>query len=472
MKTDAKSKTEEETPVKNNDQETPVETPVEPKYKGLEIDELETSDYKGRSLHDAYGSAKKGRTYEMGLSPLLVIPSGSIGMDATLMCPGIPVNRIMLGIGEPDNGKTTFSHELGSIFDRNGGDVILCETENALEETYAGRFYDMEGTLEENFKDILQYQIKIIEKRLKSSDSGISAIESRKLEKRKELTKKLLDIGTDALEDSLFAQVALQAEASWRMRRVVKQPIPEDLEELEAQVKDMLEKKKNADPTYSRPSLLIVDSLSQMEPKEGMDVESSSDGKKMGVASFMHRFSRRWATKLSQANIAVLFLGKETCYIEKPFEFATQLKKTNTVAGDAIKYISNHVFKLNTTFEKEKDNPDKAYKNGSVKVLRSKTRGHKPMPKELKGNFRIYAQRNNTKMDFDTPFFEGVFKGNLFGITCNASWVEIPKEYIPAEFAEFIGKKVQTNQAMEILKKSNKWRVKVYTDLGIAHHLV
>ena len=475
------------------DNETPVEVDMEvvvtdteiikkeenslkkktPKFESLDIKMLQRKNYTGKSLKEVYGRETKGKTFEMGLSPIVLLPTNSIGLDVTLQSPGVPVNRIMLVIGKPDQGKTTFSHAIGSVFIENGGDVILCETEESLDENYIGGFYKMEGNLKDNFKEILKHQIKTIEKQLKRKEKlNLSDLITNKLETRLQYTESLIDIGTDALSDPLYKEIGRQAEITWRMRNIIRQPTPKTLEDLEAQIADIHQKKSKADPTFSRPSLIIIDSISNLEPKEGIEVESSSDGKKMAVAGYLHRFSRRWAAKLSAANIAVLILGKQTSYIPKPFEFPTELDKTNMVGGEAMKYISNHIAVISGGWEKEKDNPELTYRPGNFKLLRSKSKGNPGKSKELKGGFRIYAQKDNTRMDFDTPFFEGVFKGNLFGIECSTSWVTIPPEYIPEEYEEYKTKKAQTKKAMEILSKSEPWRIRIYTEMGIAHQLV
>ena len=178
------------------------------KFESLDINMLQRKNYTGKSLKEIYGRETKGKTFEMGLSPIVLLPTNSIGLDVTLQSPGIPVNRIMLVIGKPDQGKTTFSHAIGSIFVENGGDVILCETEESLDENYIGGFYPMENGLEDNFKEILKHQIKTIDKQLKRKEKlNLSDLITNKLETRLQYTESLLKIGTEGLSDPLYREI-------------------------------------------------------------------------------------------------------------------------------------------------------------------------------------------------------------------------------------------------------------------------
>ncbi len=102
---------------------------------------------KGKALELAIGQIEKrfgkGSIMKLGesaaMSPVEVIPSGSLSLDLALGVGGIPRGRITEIFGPEASGKTTLGQHVIAEAQKQGGIAAYIDVEHALDPTYANR---------------------------------------------------------------------------------------------------------------------------------------------------------------------------------------------------------------------------------------------------------------------------------------------------------------------------------------------
>ncbi len=102
---------------------------------------------KGKALELAIGQIEKrfgkGSIMKLGesaaMTPVEVIPSGSLALDLALGVGGIPRGRITEIFGPESSGKTTLGQHIIAEAQKQGGIAAYIDVEHALDPTYASR---------------------------------------------------------------------------------------------------------------------------------------------------------------------------------------------------------------------------------------------------------------------------------------------------------------------------------------------
>src|SRR4030043_754379 len=100
---------------------------------------------KGKALELAIGQIEKrfgkGSIMKLGnsatLTPIEVIPTGSLALDLALGIGGIPRGRITEIFGPEASGKTTLGQHVIAEAQKRGGTAAYIDVEHALDPTYA-----------------------------------------------------------------------------------------------------------------------------------------------------------------------------------------------------------------------------------------------------------------------------------------------------------------------------------------------
>ncbi len=101
-----------------------------------------------RAIHKQFGSGAIMRLDGSAVTPVEVIPTGSIALDVALGCGGLPRGRIVEIYGPESSGKTTLTLHAIAEAQRAGGVCAFLDAEHALDTDYARRLgVDLEDLL-------------------------------------------------------------------------------------------------------------------------------------------------------------------------------------------------------------------------------------------------------------------------------------------------------------------------------------
>ena len=461
-----------------------------------------------RALTDVISKNKDVISFNVGTDPAVLIPTESIGLEVVMQCPGIPVNRISMSTADAHGGKTTFSHVLANIFSRNDGDVILIEGDESLDENYVARFYDYNPTTEdERVWKPLQYLIDSIDKRIEGENLEKGHIIAQKqkmmLLRRKAVAESILENKTIDETNDLEKTILEVAQNIYRIKHVLRIGNIRTMEELEALITQIHKSKLTSDPKMTRNTLIIVDPISRFLPKEMLDQEDSSSGRKMSMATYLNQFFRRWGGPLSRSMIHLHLTAPKSTFIAiDPYARYSDLDKLPTMGGKAQQLACSFIFFFEAGREVKEGLPDQnalveknlpPFREGFLKVPKKKLQGGYSMPKDYRCRYWLFTQGVTNKMDFDLPFMEMVYKCDLFNITYKGGFAYIPPEYLqksknleiqkwvevnspieekPKDEPGYLVYKLRRSEATTLLLKSEVWRQHIHRTMGIATHLI
>lgn len=433
-----------------------------------------------KPLGDYLKNSKEIITTSMGTTPIVMLDIDSLGFEVAIQNTGFPLNCISMSVADAHAGKTTLSHVIANWFLQNDGDVILAEGDGILDEAYVSRFYTQEFDALENKTALLYFQ-KTLTKKLEQPN--LPQKFKNRLQAQLLYATKLLK---KEPENEIEKEALYLAQAAYKMRKITRfdGTTAEDLEKLIAQIYKI---KTEHDPYLTRPTLIIVDPITNYIPNEMMENEDSASGKKMGIAAYLNSFFRRWSKKLANAQIHLHLTAKKTTFIKmNQYQIVNDIDQLTTTGGGPQKLAAGLIFFLEYKYEVK--NTDEAsrlidgklpqYKVGELDVPKRKIQGGYAMPKQYRNKYWLFTDRNFTKMDFDLPFIEQVFKLNLFDIKYDNGFAYVPTQFIEEKEFEIKfdekGKhpecaKMRMSDATRILLNSQKWRNHIHTILGIQY---
>ncbi len=92
-----------------------------------------------RAIHKQFGSGSIMRLDGSQITPVDVIPTGSVALDVALGCGGLPRGRIIEIYGPESSGKTTLTLHAIAEAQKSGGVCAFIDAEHALDTEYARR---------------------------------------------------------------------------------------------------------------------------------------------------------------------------------------------------------------------------------------------------------------------------------------------------------------------------------------------
>jgi recombination protein RecA len=92
-----------------------------------------------RAIHKQFGSGSIMRLDGSQVTPVDVIPTGSVALDVALGCGGLPRGRIIEIYGPESSGKTTLTLHAIAEAQKSGGVCAFIDAEHALDTEYARR---------------------------------------------------------------------------------------------------------------------------------------------------------------------------------------------------------------------------------------------------------------------------------------------------------------------------------------------
>jgi RecA/RadA recombinase len=362
--------------------------------------------------------------------PLMLAPITQLGLRASLGLNGWPSNRIAMIYGPPGGGKSSLFFHVAGEYISNDDEVWLRETEHALDRIYMASYLPCE--LEGNA--LLLEGIIVWKKRTQSLINKNEKIKEDKEGKRKFLSPKQIEIMQRRIADLSVLEKALKdgvpleettvpghirrdlisnAIAEYKLRKVSIEH-PTTLEEFETRTIKQLEEKE-ADPKRRFKRLLIgVDSLSYLLPKEDMEKETSSDGRSLMTAKYIHTLLPRLLGRISGQETSLAFIVQQTTHIKmNPYERTSAISGVQGKGGLGTKFGASFMIGVENASKTTNAEGDEV-KTGIINIPKAKLRAGGDGPS--KGGFYLQEAVDKSKMDFDEPFISSILTEEKFGI--------------------------------------------------------
>ena len=428
----------------------------------------------------------------------------SIGLKAILGLDGLPGNRVILVMGKPHTGKSTFLFNTAADLDRlnmaaeaSNSDgkslpphkIIIIETENKIDNIYLASFFShrTQALGADTNSIVLKYhlanhkklirQIEALHKKGKLSETFYSphqlAAEKAKLAMLTVLLQLIQDgkypypPGEIILPNSerptvqQAKKLIRDALADYRLQSIHLYQQIHTLDDLERFIFVKFVEPVRANPRLrEQHTFIIVDTITELLPKQEYDAKISTDGSNFLKAKYISK----WASKLPQfmleANLTIGFVAQETTNVKKamlPYSAKDPVMDPSFNGGDKIRYSATHMIVISR--QKEVTMP-----NGqNVKVAKvsipkdSLLRGAKA---DREGNFYIVPnQYGDHRLEFDEPYFQAWThfapntdpnSGVFYNTASNKKNLGVPLRYIqdqidalPAQQKELILKLVK-----------------------------
>lgn len=356
----------------------------------------------------------------------MLAPIKQLGLQVALGLRGFPSNRIVMVYGPPSGGKSSLFFQTAGEYLSNGDEVMMRETEHALDRIYFASYLpaDLEG--EALVKESLEFWKKRTKTLLSKNTKAKKGEEILGPNQIELMDQRLIDIDTmlkeikdkktkqeSAISLSRQRNILRNALAEYKLRNVsIEHPI--SLEDFESSILSEIDKKL-ADPARKFKRLLIgVDSLSYLLPKEDLEKATSSDGRGLMTAKYLHMLLPRLLGKISGFEITLMLIIQQTTHIKmNPYEVSSPISSVQGRGGTAIKFGATYM--IGVEQRAKTNNVDgEEVKTGILNIPKAKLRGGGLGPN--KGKFYLKEGMETSKLDLDEPLILDILNQGKFGI--------------------------------------------------------
>lgn len=356
----------------------------------------------------------------------MLAPIRQLGLQVALGLRGFPSNRIVMLYGPPSGGKSSLFFHLAGEYISNQDEVWMRETEHALDRIYMASYLpaDLAGDdLKKEALELWRKRTKALltkDGKAKEEDKIVGPnqadIMNRRLEEIQTLLSELKE--GRAIEDSVLPlhrhrNLMRNAIAEYKLRNVSIEH-PRTLEDFESQTISDIDAKQ-ADPKRKFKRLLIgVDSLSYLLPKEDIEKATSSDGRGLMTAKYLHMLLPRLLGKISGHEITLCFIIQQTTHIKmNPYESTSQISAVSGRGGTAIKFGATFMVGVEQRAKTNNVEGDEV-KTGMLIIPKAKLRGGGQGPTQ--GRFYLNEGVEASAMDLNEPMIMQILNEEKLGI--------------------------------------------------------
>lgn len=371
--------------------------------------------------------------------PLLLAPFRSLGFKLALGLPGFPSNRIIVHYGPPGGGKSSLLWTIAAEYEHNGDEVLIYEPEQALDRIFVASYFDKEDTTDwkiESLKHLLKLSEKHAKENAKASDDQktMSDFNSAIVEKRiaaiPTLIKEIKEgktISESELGRGYSKSLLRYSSAEYRLRNVEIEH-PGTLEEFEKDLLKRIEAKKNSAERRRKRLVVGIDSVNYLLPKEDIEKATSSDGRSIMTAKYLHTLLPRLLHYTKGLEITIIFIHQQAVTMRmNPYAAYDPIGDLATKGGTATKFGATSMIGVERK-KKAMTVGEKEVHTGAINLPKAKLRGgSKP---RLGAKFYLKEDEEKSTLDFDEPFIvDEIIEGKRYGVFKSKA-----KHFIPQRF--------------------------------------
>lgn len=372
--------------------------------------------------------------------PLMLAPVRQIGLQVALGLRGFPSNRIVMVYGPPGGGKSSLSFLTAGEYRRNQDEVWVRETEHALDRIYMASYLPADLSGEELHKAALEHWKKKTKSLLNKNDKAKEDDKFLAPNTIEVMNKRLEDIdtrlrelkeGIPSEETSIvthrYKSLMRNAIAEYKLKDISIEH-PKSLEAFESEVIAEIDKKQADKNRRFKRLLIIVDSLSYLLPKEDVEKATSSDGRGLMTAKYLHMLLPRLLGRISGHEITLMFIIQQTTFIKmNPYQSASAIDSVAGKGGLAIKFGATFMIGVEQR-AKTNNVESNEVKTGCLKMPKAKLRGGGQGPNE--GRFYLQEGVEESAMDFNEPLVLNILNNEEFGILKNRGYHYVPGDLL------------------------------------------
>lgn len=374
--------------------------------------------------------------------PLMLAPIRPLGLQVAFGLRGFPSNRIVMVYGPPSGGKSSLFFQIAGEYAKNGDEVWMRETEHALDRIYMASYFPVHLDGDELRKEALEHwrkrtkslltknnklkddmkivgpnQVEIMERRLVSIDTLLQELKEGKSPQDSELSL------------HLHRNLMRNAIAEYKLRDVSIEH-PRTLEDFESQTISDIETKLADNNRRFKRLIIGVDSLSYLLPKEDMDKATSSDGRGIMTAKYLHMLLPRLLGKISGHEITLMLISQQTTHIKmNPYESTSQIGAVQGRGGTAVKFGATFMIGVEQRAKTNNVEGDPV-KTGILVIPKAKLRGGGAGPGI--GRFYLKEGNENSQLDLDEPMIMDILNNEKLDIIKKRG-----RHYVPGNLMKF-----------------------------------